>query len=86
MWTVCCPQEVFRNEYVLANVLRTAEMAVAKNEPFLVTQMSQALRILGVASLREEDKWHVLTTCTNHLSSCFAPYHVFFNEAAFASL
>lgn len=61
--------EVFRNEFVLANVLRTAEMAVAKNEPFLVTQLSQ------------EDKWHVLTTCTNHLSSCFAPYHVFFNEA-----
>ncbi|CAJ1420453.1 unnamed protein product [Effrenium voratum] len=61
--------EVFRNEYVLANVLRTAEKAVAKNEPFLVTHMSQ------------EDKWHVLTTCTNHLSSCFAPYHVFFNEA-----
>ena len=61
--------EVFKNEFVLANVLSTAEKAVAKNEPFLVTQMSQ------------EDKWHVLTTCTNHLSSCFAPYHVFFNEA-----
>lgn len=61
--------EVFRNEFVLANVLRTAEMAVAKNEPFLVTQLSQ------------EDKWRLLTTCSNHLSSCFAPYHVFFNEA-----
>ena len=61
--------EVFKNEFVLANVLSTAEKAVEKNEPFLVTQMSQ------------EDKWHVLTTCTNQLSSCFAPYHVFFNEA-----
>lgn len=61
--------EVFRNEFVLANVLRTAEMAVAKNEPFLATQLSQ------------EEKWRLLTTCSNHLSSCFAPYHVFFNEA-----
>ncbi|CAK9027663.1 Uncharacterized protein SCF082_LOCUS18022 [Durusdinium trenchii] len=61
--------EVFRNEFVLANVLESAETAVSQNEPFLVTQMSQ------------EDKWHVLTTCTNHISSLFAPYHVFFNEA-----
>lgn len=61
--------EVFRNEFLLANVLRTAETAVVKNEPFLATQLSQ------------EDKWHVLTTCSNHISSCFAPYHVFFNEA-----
>eukprot|EP00931_Biecheleriopsis_adriatica_P064604 TRINITY_DN39358_c0_g1_i1.p1 TRINITY_DN39358_c0_g1~~TRINITY_DN39358_c0_g1_i1.p1 ORF type:complete len:364 (-),score=72.95 TRINITY_DN39358_c0_g1_i1:50-1087(-) len=61
--------EVFRNEYILASVLETAEKAAALNEPFMVAQMCQ------------EDKWHVLNTCSNHLSSCFAPYHVFFNEA-----
>mmetsp|Transcript_89287 Transcript_89287/g.158389 ORF Transcript_89287/g.158389 Transcript_89287/m.158389 type:complete len:354 (+) Transcript_89287:76-1137(+) len=61
--------EVFRNEYILERLLATAEQAVAAQEPFLVTMLSQ------------EDKWHVLNTCSNHLSSCFAPYHVFFNEA-----
>lgn len=61
--------EVFRNEYILARVLETAERAAASQEPMLVCQLSQ------------EDKWHVLNTCSNHLSACFAPYHVFFNEA-----
>jgi hypothetical protein len=61
--------EVFRNEYILARVLEAADKAVAKQEAFLATQMMQ------------EDKWHVLNICSNHVSSCFAPYHVFFNEA-----
>jgi len=61
--------EVFRNEYILERLLSSAEQAVTSQEPFLVTLLSQ------------EDKWHVLNTCSNHLSSCFAPYHVFFNEA-----
>jgi len=61
--------EVFRNEYILSQVLETAEKAAASGEPMLVPLLSA------------EDKWHVLTTCANHLSSCFAPYHVFFNEA-----
>jgi hypothetical protein len=31
--------------------------------------------------LPNEDKWHILNICTNQISSLFAPYHVFFNEA-----
>lgn len=61
--------EVFRNEYILARVLETAQRAAAKGESMMMTEFCS------------EDKWHVLNTCTNHLSSCFAPYHVFFNEA-----
>eukprot|EP00421_Protoceratium_reticulatum_P069918 CAMPEP_0168411660 /NCGR_PEP_ID=MMETSP0228-20121227/28313_1 /TAXON_ID=133427 /ORGANISM="Protoceratium reticulatum, Strain CCCM 535 (=CCMP 1889)" /LENGTH=342 /DNA_ID=CAMNT_0008425409 /DNA_START=72 /DNA_END=1097 /DNA_ORIENTATION=+ len=61
--------EVFRNEYIMARVMETAEKVVASDDPMLVTHLSM------------EERWHVLNTCTNHLSSCFAPYHVFFNEA-----
>lgn len=61
--------EVFRNDYMLARVLEAAEKAAKSDDPVLLTQLSA------------EDKWHVLNACTNHLSSCFAPYHVFFNEA-----
>lgn len=59
--------EVFRNEYILERILEEAEKA-SPNE-MIMTRLSQ------------EDKWFVLNTCSNHLSSCFAPYHVFFNEA-----
>ena len=31
--------------------------------------------------LDKDDKWHVLNICTNQISSLFAPYHIFFNEA-----
>lgn len=62
-------REFFCNEYVLARVLEAAERAASTEDPVLATQLDP------------EDKWHVLTTCTNHMSSCFAPYHVFFNEA-----
>jgi hypothetical protein len=31
--------------------------------------------------LDNDDKWHVLNICTNQVSSLFAPYHIFFNEA-----
>lgn len=61
--------EVFRNEYILARVLEAAEKAANSKDPMLMTQLTA------------EDKWHVLNTCTNHISSLFAPYHVFFNEA-----
>ncbi|CAE8613535.1 unnamed protein product [Polarella glacialis] len=61
--------EVFRNEYILERLLEQAEKAAASHEPMLMTQLSH------------EDKWHVLNTCSNHISSLFAPYHVFFNEA-----
>eukprot|EP00928_Gymnodinium_smaydae_P012654 TRINITY_DN14594_c0_g1_i2.p1 TRINITY_DN14594_c0_g1~~TRINITY_DN14594_c0_g1_i2.p1 ORF type:complete len:323 (-),score=65.31 TRINITY_DN14594_c0_g1_i2:104-1072(-) len=61
--------EVFRNEYIVNRVLESAEEAAASREPMLMTLLSQ------------EDKWHVLNVCSNHISSVFAPYHVFFNEA-----
>mmetsp|Transcript_23099 Transcript_23099/g.48032 ORF Transcript_23099/g.48032 Transcript_23099/m.48032 type:complete len:310 (+) Transcript_23099:3-932(+) len=61
--------EVFRNEYILSRVLEIADKMAASEDPMLVTQLSM------------QERWHVLNTCTNHLSSCFAPYHVFFNEA-----
>merc|ERR1719401_2199646 len=61
--------EVFRNEYLLSRVLETAEKSAESGDPILATHLTA------------EDKWHVLTTCTNHISSCFAPYHLFFNEA-----
>lgn len=62
-------REFFCNEYVLHRVLEAAEQAASTQEPVLVAQLDP------------EDKWHVLNTCTNYLSSCFAPYHLFFNEA-----
>jgi hypothetical protein len=61
--------EVFRNEYILATLLKTAEESAKSKDPMLMCRLSV------------EDKWHVLNTCTNHISACFAPYHVFFNEA-----
>jgi len=61
--------EVFRNEYILARILSEAEESAESKDPMLVSRLTR------------EDKWHVLATCANHLSSCFAPYHVFFNEA-----
>merc|ERR1719401_1646315 len=44
-------------------------IAASGEDPMLVTHMTT------------EDKWHVLNTCTNMISACFAPYHVFFNQA-----
>lgn len=61
--------EVFRNEYILARLIEAAQKAAASDDPVLLTKLSP------------EDKWHVLNTCTNNLSACFAPYHIFFNEA-----
>lgn len=61
--------KIFRNEYILSKVLEAAEQAAVSGNPMLMTRLSV------------EDKWHVLNSCTNHLSACFAPYHLFFNEA-----
>mmetsp|Transcript_79198 Transcript_79198/g.164359 ORF Transcript_79198/g.164359 Transcript_79198/m.164359 type:complete len:396 (+) Transcript_79198:355-1542(+) len=61
--------EVFGNEYIQARVLEAAQKAAVSSDPMMCIQLS------------EEDKWHVLNTCTNHISSLFAPYHIFFNEA-----
>mmetsp|Transcript_87513 Transcript_87513/g.144858 ORF Transcript_87513/g.144858 Transcript_87513/m.144858 type:complete len:350 (+) Transcript_87513:86-1135(+) len=60
---------VFRNDYILSQVLEAAERVGASSDSMLLPELSA------------EDKWHVLNVCTNHLSACFAPYHVFFNEA-----
>jgi len=61
--------EVFRNEYIRTRLMEAAEKAAASSDPVLLTKLS------------DEDKWHVLNTCTNEISSVFAPYHIFFNEA-----
>lgn len=61
--------EVFNNEYIVSKLLDAAEQAVVSKDPVLMTKMTM------------EDKWHVLNTCTNYISSFFAPYHIFFNEA-----
>lgn len=61
--------EIFKNDYILETVLKAANKSVEQQDPFLVIQLSQ------------EEKWHVLNTCLNHLGTLFAPYHVFFNEA-----
>merc|ERR1711865_1307903 len=53
----------------LGKVLEAAEQAAESGNPMLMTRLSV------------EDKWHVLNSCMNHLSACFAPYHLFFNEA-----
>lgn len=61
--------EVFRNEYMRYRLIEAAQKAATSNDPVLLTKLSP------------EDKWHVLNTCTNSVSACFAPYHIFFNEA-----
>jgi hypothetical protein len=59
--------EVFSNEHIKERVLDAA------------TKTSPDHPIVPVF-LSDDEKWHVLNTCTNHISSCFAPYHIFFNE------
>jgi len=60
--------KVFRNPYILNQVLEAGERAAHSDG-------------IVLHELGNEDKWHVLNTCTNRLSACFAPYHIFFNEA-----
>lgn len=62
-------KKVFRNEYVLEKLLEAAEHSAESGDPMLMTRLSV------------EDKWHVLNACVNQVSACFAPYHLFFNEA-----
>ncbi|KAF4665539.1 hypothetical protein FOL46_003596 [Perkinsus olseni] len=54
--------------YVINKVLEAAKKSTPE-DPILTKFLSS------------DDKWHVLSTCTNHLSALFAPYHIFFNEA-----
>lgn len=61
--------KVFKNDYIRKKVLEAAEATAESEDPIMMLNLSA------------EDKWHVLNTCTNRLSSCFGPYHVFFNEA-----
>lgn len=68
-------KEVFCNDYIRTRVLEAAESCVK------AAQAGQSHDPVLPCHLAPEDKWHVLNTCTNHISSCFAPYHVFFNEA-----
>jgi len=59
--------EVFKNEYIRERIIEAAQSV--SDEAFFMKLMDH------------EDKWHVLTEVQNHLSSLFAPYHIFFNEA-----
>jgi hypothetical protein len=61
--------DVFKNEYIRERIIEAAQMVSDSGEGFFMKLMDH------------EDKWHVLTECQNHLSSLFAPYHIFFNEA-----
>ena len=56
------------SEFVVEKLLNAAAKTTEK-EPVLTT------------FLENDDKWHVLVSCMNQISSLFAPYHVFFNEA-----
>lgn len=61
--------EIFGNGYIRDKIVEVAQQAVEVGEPFFMKL------------LEPQDKWHVLVECMNHLSSLFAPYHIFFNEA-----
>lgn len=62
--------EIFKNSYICEKIMKAAQAASENGEPFFLKQLEQ------------DDKWHVLTECQHHLSSLFAPYHIFFNEAS----
>lgn len=59
------------------------------NNSFVVNKLLAAAAKTSNASsesilttfLENDDKWHILASCMNQISSLFAPYHVFFNEA-----
>lgn len=57
------------NTYVVEKLLDAAHRSIADNNPILTQYLDNG------------DKWHILNACTNMISSLFAPYHVFFNEA-----
>lgn len=59
--------EIFPNGHILSRVLEAAKKT-SPEQPILPVFLS------------EEEKWHVLNTCTNHLSSLFPSTHIFFNE------
>lgn len=56
------------NEYVVQKLLAAASKT--SNEEPILTKF-----------LENSDKWHVLVSAMNQVSSLFAAYHVFFNEA-----
>lgn len=56
------------NEYVVQKLLAAA--AKTSNEEPILTKF-----------LENSDKWHVLVSAMNQVSSLFGAYHVFFNEA-----
>ena len=59
----------FANSSFVVEKLMAAASKTSGKEPVLTT------------FLENDDKWHVLASCMNQISSLFAPYHVFFNEA-----
>jgi hypothetical protein len=61
--------QFFGNNSFVVNKLLAAASKTTNAEPVLTT------------FLENDDKWHILVSCMNQISSLFAPYHVFFNEA-----
>lgn len=61
--------QFFGNSEFVVDKLLAAAAKTSDKEPVLTT------------FLENDDKWHVLVSCMNQISSLFAPYHVFFNEA-----
>ena len=61
--------QFFGNNSFVVNKLLSAAAKTTNEEPILTT------------FLENDDKWHILASCMNQLSTLFAPYHVFFNEA-----
>jgi hypothetical protein len=57
------------NTYVVEKLMAAAQRSIVDNNPILTRYLDNC------------DKWHILNACTNMISSLFAPYHVFFNEA-----
>jgi len=61
--------QFFGNNSFVVNKLLLAASKTSTAEPILTT------------FLENDDKWHILVSCMNQISSLFAPYHVFFNQA-----
>ena len=59
----------FANSSFVVDKLISAANKTTVNEPILTK------------FLENDDKWHILASCMNQISSLFAPYHIFFNEA-----
>eukprot|EP00747_Dinoflagellata_sp_TGD_P142920 gnl/TRDRNA2_/TRDRNA2_176311_c0_seq32.p1 gnl/TRDRNA2_/TRDRNA2_176311_c0~~gnl/TRDRNA2_/TRDRNA2_176311_c0_seq32.p1 ORF type:complete len:325 (+),score=50.63 gnl/TRDRNA2_/TRDRNA2_176311_c0_seq32:65-1039(+) len=66
--------DVFKNQYIRDKIVEAAMKGAETGDPFIMKHF------------QHEDKWHVLVECLNHISSLFAPHHLFFNECSRAQV